>query len=278
MIVQGIDNKYMLVLEERLYYLGLAGNKMKARRFGAAAIYAAPEGGLAVKLGDGEWRSTPLAILPPYAAHEVASDCGAIVNVLIEPERLRQGELQGLLHLGRDPSRAVALAQRLRAAAPLLEAEAPDDPEDTMSAATFDRIVLGRPLADRRIDRRIAGVLDDLAEEGLETPVLAADLAAGIGLSSSRFLHLFKEETGVSFRNYRTWRRARGFLPHANRTGSLTDVALSLGYPDSSHFSHSIRKTFGLKPRSIRVGSRNLRVDCCARLAQSLYEGAPLSS
>lgn len=268
MITQGVDNKYMLVLDERLYYLGLAGNKMKARRFGAAAIYTAPEGGLAVKLGDGQWRSTPLAILPPYAAHEVASDCGAVINVLIEPERLRPGELQALAGECRSPARAAALAERLRAAAPLLGAEAPDA---AMTAAAFDRIVLGRALADAAIDRRIAGILDDLAEEGLEAPVLAADLAAGIGLSSSRFLHLFKEETGVSFRNYRTWRRARGFLPHANRTSSLTDVALSLGYPDSSHFSHSIRKTFGLKPRSIRVGSRDLRVDCSARLAQSLY-------
>ena len=37
-------------------------------------------------------------------------------------------------------------------------------------------------------------------------------------------------------------------------------VALDIGYPDSTHFSHSIRQTFGLKPRDIFAGSRKLRI------------------
>jgi len=49
-------------------------------------------------------------------------------------------------------------------------------------------------------------------------------------------------------------------MDHANREDSLTDVALDLGYPDSSHFSHSIRASFGLQPRSIREGSRGMKV------------------
>ena len=35
-------------------------------------------------------------------------------------------------------------------------------------------------------------------------------------------------------------------------------VALDAGYPDASHFSHSIRDVFGLTPRSIVSGSRRL--------------------
>ena len=41
---------------------------------------------------------------------------------------------------------------------------------------------------------------------------------------------------------------------------NLTDVALIAGYPDSSHFSHSIRQVYGLKPKAIFAGSRNLAV------------------
>ena len=42
------------------------------------------------------------------------------------------------------------------------------------------------------------------------------------------------------------WKRARRFMDHANRDHSVTEVALDLGYPDSTHFSHSIRACFGL--------------------------------
>jgi AraC-like DNA-binding protein len=83
---------------------------------------------------------------------------------------------------------------------------------------------------------------------------------------------LFKDQTGVSFRNVRMWKRARRFLEWANQEGSLTDVALDLGYPDSSHFSHSIRRIYGLKPRSIRNGSRGLQV---LSNAPALQLGAP---
>jgi methylphosphotriester-DNA--protein-cysteine methyltransferase len=65
---------------------------------------------------------------------------------------------------------------------------------------------------------------------------------------------------GIPFRSLRTWKRARSLLQHVHSGGSLIDVALDIGYPDSTHFSHSIRQTFGLKPRDIVAGSRKLRI------------------
>jgi methylphosphotriester-DNA--protein-cysteine methyltransferase len=88
--------------------------------------------------------------------------------------------------------------------------------------------------------------------------LLATQCAAEANLSPSRFLHLFKSEVGVSFRNYRAWQRARGLLEAVTRGDSLTEIALDFGYPDSTHFSHSIRQIYGRTPRSILAGSRNL--------------------
>jgi len=260
---QNTDGNYMLVLQDRVFYRGLLGNRMKARRLGGASIYLAPAGAFRLKLGGGDWTRRDIALVPPYQAHQVASDCGNVISVLIEPDRLEPGELPRLVAELEEAGRRSKLLQRLRAAAARLRQMAPDS---GISTETFDRIVLGRALAARQIDPRIAVALEAFEEAALENPSLAADLARDIGLSASRFLHLFKEQTGVSFRNYRMWRRARSFLLHANHSGSLTDVALSLGYPDSSHFSHSIRKTYGLQPRAIRIGSQNLRVD---RMPQS---------
>ena len=41
---------------------------------------------------------------------------------------------------------------------------------------------------------------------------------------------------------------------------NLAHLAQDIGYPDSTHFSHSIRRFYGLKPRAIFVGSRDLAI------------------
>ena len=79
-------------------------------------------------------------------------------------------------------------------------------------------------------------------------------------MSPSRFLHLFKEETGISFRSFRAWKRARHLLHFANQDINLAHLAQDIGYPDSTHFSHSIRRFYGLKPRAIFSGSRDLAI------------------
>lgn len=257
----------MLVLDDRVFYYGLVGSSMKTRRLGALSVYLAPEGGIALQGADGRWSGHALAVVPPDRAHRVFAECGEVISLLIEPERLATGEIDRLQRdLGR-PDLLAGHLDRLRGAAARLAEAAPGG---DIAAAEFDRIVLGRALAHRSIDPRIETVIEELEGDGMESQSLATDLAERIGLSSSRFLHLFKEQTGVAFRSYRMWRRARGFLLHANHSGSLTDVALSLGYPDSSHFSHSIRRFYGLQPRSIRIGSRNLRVESNARALAAL--------
>jgi AraC-like DNA-binding protein len=86
------------------------------------------------------------------------------------------------------------------------------------------------------------------------------ECAAQAGLSFSRFLHLFKQQTDTSFRNLRAWKRARSLLLHVTRDANLVNVALETGYPDSTHFSHTIRQVYGLRPRDIFAGSRRLTV------------------
>ncbi len=108
---------------------------------------------------------------------------------------------------------------------------------------------------DPRVIRSIAQIGRFCGE-----PVTAASCAAEAGLSSSRFLHLFKQETGISFRAFRAWKRARHLLHFANQDLNLAHLAQDIGYPDSTHFSHSIRRFYGLKPRAIFSGSRDLAI------------------
>ncbi|MCU5782322.1 AraC family transcriptional regulator [Alcanivorax balearicus MACL04] len=251
------EEKIMFVTQDRVFYLGLVGRRMRARRMGAASLYVAPEGGFQLKVGNQPWEDRALALLPPYCPHQVMSSCGKIINILIEPEHVSAGALSKVMERLNRPGEHNDLVTRIRQAPHRLRA-VPD--AESLSPQRFDHLVMGYSIDGRVLDPRIEAALDDFITEAWRNELSAAEYARGIGLSASRFLHLFKEETGTSFRNHRMWKRARAFLYHANRTGSLTDLAFDLGYPDSSHFSHSIRKTFGLKPRSIRLGSRDLKI------------------
>ncbi len=62
----------------------------------------------------------------------------------------------------------------------------------------------------------------------------------------------------MTFRAFCAWKRARAALPHMTSACNLTELAMQTGYPDSTHFSHSIRRIFGLRPRDILAGSRRI--------------------
>lgn len=260
----GNQGKYMLVLRDRVFYSGLLGGDMKKRTLGAIAIYLAPSGSIRVNTsGCKEWVTLDVAIVPPYQAHQVTSKSGEIISILIEPERLSSSICNRLIKEIGNTFNSLSYVERFRAAAAYLSNETLID---ELNSDAFDIAVFGHPLSRRTLQPRVETVLNELETLSFDSQVLAGDLAKMVGLSSSRFLHLFKEQTGVSFRDYRMWRRARAFLLFANHSDRLTDVALNLGYPDSSHFSHSIRKIFGLNPKSIRTGSKNLYVQSALSL------------
>ena len=86
---------------------------------------------------------------------------------------------------------------------------------------------------------------------------LMAELGACAGLSASRFLHLFKAETGVPLRRYRLW-NCMGAAVAAFRAGqSLTEAAHAAGFASSAHFSTAFRDMFGMMPSELLKGLEN---------------------
>ena len=91
-------------------------------------------------------------------------------------------------------------------------------------------------------------------------------LAARAGLSPSRFLHLFKAETGVPLRRYRIWNRmgAPRFAP-CGEGASLTEAAHAAGFASSAHFSSAFRDMFGMMPselaKALQPGAEVSQVD-----------------
>jgi len=113
---------------------------------------------------------------------------------------------------------------------------------------------------DERIRRSIAL----LAREPAAANSLS-DLAAGVNLSESRYLHLFKKTTGVPLRRYRLWIRVGAAVRAIARGKSLTEAALEAGFSSSAHFSFVFRKMFGMAPSTLaNIGIRYGRLQAQA--------------
>ena len=244
----------MLITPERVFYAGLLG-RPRQRCSGAFHVYVAIEGGLRLAVEGARESYGELAVVPPDVRHTIASDHRSVICVLVEPETVGAGAFDGLAKclLGAERQGFVA---RIRAAYGLLLDQ---QCGDNIVSAAFDEMCFGQALPRRLLDPRLVRAIAQIGRFSGE-PVTAASCAAEAGLSSSRFLHLFKQQTGISFRAFRAWKRARHLLHFANQDINLAHLAQDIGYPDSTHFSHSIRRFYGLKPRAIFSGSRDLAI------------------
>ncbi|HDP79527.1 MAG TPA: AraC family transcriptional regulator, partial [Spirochaetes bacterium] len=94
-------------------------------------------------------------------------------------------------------------------------------------------------------------------EEHFSERVTAEDVAAAAGLSASRALHLFKEETGMSFTEH--LRKARvEFAKYMliDSDHSIAEIAMEAGFADQSHFTRQFREVEKTTPRRFRVENR----------------------
>ena len=251
------SHRLMWITPDRVFYAGLLGAPAMHTK-GALVIYVAVEAPLRIRIDGGDWQTTEVAVVPPYVPYQIASDGRHVLDILVEPETLDMDLLPDLLR-ARGAVQAPEFAARVRGshAQMVLAGRALD-----LQPGDFDRMFFGQTLATRSLDSRIASVLEKIKRNPTEQATAEA-CAANVKLSFSRFLHLFKEEVGAPFRTFRTWKRARSLLHHVNSDSNLVYVALDIGYPDSTHFSHSIRQLYGLKPKDIFAGSRKLRIIEC---------------
>jgi AraC-like DNA-binding protein len=247
------SGRLMLISPERVFYAGLLGRPRK-RTGGGFSIYAAMQGNLKITAGKSE-TIAEVAVVSPYVSHSVESEYPSIICLLIEPETVQPAALVAL-SARISGTGSSEIAQRIRAAYETLRRQ---ERRSGFTTGEFDRLVFGEELPVRNIDariRRAALSLDDFSG----SKATATDCAASVNLSPSRFLHLFKEQTGISFRAFRAWKRARHLLHFVNEDINLAHLAQDIGYPDSTHFSHSIRRFYGLQPRAIFSGSRDLAI------------------
>ena len=104
--------------------------------------------------------------------------------------------------------------------------------------------------------------LKSYIENRLDDPDLSPEMIAKDNRISVRYLHYLFKGTGVSVSEWireRRLKRSHQKLTSAKfNDDSITDIAFSLGFNSSSHFTRLFKKKYGMPPRDVR---REVRQD-----------------
>lgn len=108
--------------------------------------------------------------------------------------------------------------------------------------------------AKHQMDKRVLASLQYLDRHTREVIPLK-EMAEEMCLSESRFQHLFKEETGVSYRRMQLWKKLLSSFDYLRTTKTLTELAHQAGFSDSSHYSKTFKESFGFAPSEVFANS-----------------------
>ena len=93
-----------------------------------------------------------------------------------------------------------------------------------------------------QIDPRILTSLRQIRSS--ECMPSAKKMAYELNISESRFLHLFKTETGLTYRRMKLWFCIEKSFKNFTKVNSLTELAHLSGFSDSAHYSRIFKESF----------------------------------
>ena len=105
-------------------------------------------------------------------------------------------------------------------------------------------------VSDERIQKLITQLKGCLPDGCLKPASWRAnEVAASLSLSEGRFLHLFSETMGITWRPYLLWHRMICAINALTKGACATDAAHMAGFSDSAHLSRTFRSLFGMSIR-----------------------------
>jgi AraC-like DNA-binding protein len=115
------------------------------------------------------------------------------------------------------------------------------------------------PAGRARTEAERCGKAMSFVEENLAEKISLHEVAELCGLGLFQFSRTFKEERGITFREFLIQRRiGRALQLFDTSRGSVTDVAFAAGFNDLSYFARVFRRVTGVTPSHYRK-KRELR-------------------
>jgi AraC-like DNA-binding protein len=212
---------------------------------GAPVYLTGLYGKFGLRVEGGPWRWVRTAVIPAGVRHELQLGGMPLGVLYVEPDVAGIEVLTPLVRGVGSSEEAGALIGSSGEVPAFRELYESRTATQWAGEALGDLLGFARLRARREIDPRIARAVGSLASYGHEPLKSVAALAAEVGLSASRFQHLFTRELGVPFRRYRAWQRMRGAIAEIVRGSSFGRAAHLAGFADQAHFGHDFRRTFG---------------------------------
>jgi AraC-like DNA-binding protein len=238
------------IWHEGILFLGSGIRNAPHRHFTASLIFAV-DGPFAFRSGRSPWRQVRAIATGPNVLQQMDTRGHRVAILQIDPEteayvRLARVFAERGSIVEPDP----AVADEIAATVCAMMAQGEVDALRLWGLA-LDRVG-GTWHQSLVLDPRVAEVLD-LIKRAFPTAPSVPKLAAAVGLSPSRLIHLWKDEIGVPLRRYVLWIRLRHVVACVAIGRSLTESAHEAGFADSAHLSRTFRSMFGL-PLSLLFG------------------------
>jgi AraC-like DNA-binding protein len=218
----------------------LRHNKLHAHA--TAVFLAGVYGPFRLRIDRAGWRICRTAVVPAGVAYEFDLAGQPLAVLYLEPDLACHHALMRLV--GDHAIENGAVLGKTGEIALMREVYEDHTSGDWAGRALTDLISFSRRAARKDIDPRMAKVVKELSASPQDTlPV--QEYAGSVGLSASRFQHVFTAEVGVPFRRYRSWHRLRTAIRSIVAGNSFTNAAHEAGFCDQAHFAHDFRRTFG---------------------------------
>ncbi len=222
-------------------FVGVAGDNALHRHHAVQAVAGQGlrvlDGNAAEAVGDG-------FVIPPDAWHRIAT-VNEAVFLYVDPDTLGGRAIADLLKTG---PRVLSPDEAGRFQAIVADALADGDAADPITRLT--RLLGLSDVALGPIDPRIEDLLGRIA--AADPPILdSRGLAATLGLSRSRLVHLFTGAVGLPLRSFLLWAKLRRSMESVAAGSTLTEAAHLGGFADSAHFSRTCRAMFGINPAAL---------------------------
>jgi len=105
-------------------------------------------------------------------------------------------------------------------------------------------------------DQRIRRAMDYL-DRNLSRKIALADIAAAVGLSTSRLSHLFREQSGQTPQQHLEGLRMQRAAELLRRTGfSIKQISDAVGFDNQFYFSQRFKARSGQSPSTFRASAK----------------------
>ncbi|MCW7492831.1 AraC family transcriptional regulator [Leptospira sp. 2 VSF19] len=195
-------------------------------------------------------------IIPPNYYHKLDASQSEMVIIQLDPKSEEYKRIE--MDLSPKTIDSTTREQILKIADPLF-----GDSLDCKSArALYNQILslLGSGSTTKKYDERIEVAIQRIKEK-MPNPVSLTDLSEISGISTDRFMHLFKDNMGIPLRQYLLWQRLHIAAKLLQGGENLTTASHAAGFSDQAHLSRTFKKMFGVKP-SLFLGTQSLNQVC----------------